>query len=71
MALLSRRKSQALYLFGVLSLLHVIELVVLDFTIAWQRSLPGDSDGGGGTGIRSDIGCWTRKLNWNVSMELR
>lgn len=70
MASCIRQEEPALYLFSVLAFLHVVELVVLDFSIASQRRFPGDSNGGGWAGVRSDIGCWTRKLNWNVSTEL-
>lgn len=51
------------YLFRVLSLLHVVELVVLDLPVPGQRRLPADGDRGGGSRVRADVGGRTGELN--------
>lgn len=70
LALYNTQKSPTPYLLAVLPLLHVVELVVLDIPIARQWCFPRDGDRGGGAGVRSDIGCWTRQLNCNGSRKL-
>lgn len=53
-----------LYLFTVHALLHVVDLVVLDLTVAYERHIPAETHGGGGRDHCMQVWSRTRYLDY-------